>query len=227
LPRNKEQNEQIRRQRKETIIRSALNVYVDKGYAAAEIGDVAKHAGIARGLVYYYFKDKRGLFRELFTYMFDQSIKHVHLHFAQEGFVYEILERFVSSMYMNMLEQSDSVMFFMRMRHDQHELFTPDELKSWNWYIEFMKVIQKALESGMESGEVRRMSPQLLASQYWGAMIHGQIHLRQWKQELQEQGKDKEEIIQLIKRDIEDAVVCVMSLVAPPLQDTSDGDDGQ
>jgi TetR/AcrR family transcriptional regulator len=227
LPRNKEQNEQIRRQRKETIIKGALKVYVEKGYAAAEIGDVAEHAGVARGLVYYYFKDKRALFRELFTYMFDQAIKHVHSHFDQEGFAYEILEKFVSSMYKSMLEQTEGVLFFMRMRHDQHELFTPDELKNWNWYIEYMKIIHSALERGMVSGEIRRMSPQLLASLYWGALIHGQVYLTQLKHELQEQGKSKVEIEQLTKRDISDAVACVMSLVAPPLRENMDGDDEQ
>jgi TetR/AcrR family transcriptional regulator len=225
LPRNKEQNEEIRIQRRETIIRGALKVYVEKGYAAAEIGDVAEQAGVARGLVYYYFKDKLALFRELFMYMFDQSQKHVHSHFDREDPVLEILEKFVSSMYDNMLEQSESVQFFMRMRHDLQELFKQDELKSMTWRVEYIHVIEKTLKRGMESGEIRQMAPKLLAALYWGAVMHGMMYLRQMYQELQDQGKSKAEIAQAIKQDITDAIASCMSLVVPPLQVSSRGDE--
>jgi TetR/AcrR family transcriptional regulator len=220
LPRNREQNEEIRRQRRETIIRGALKVYVEKGYAAAEIGDVAEQAGVARGLVYYYFKDKLALFRELFTYMFDQSQKHLHSHFDKEDPVCEILEKFVSSMYNNMLEQSEGAQFFMRMRPDLNELFNPDELKNLTWnHFENIEVIQNTLKRGMESGEIRRMAPKLLASQYWGVVMSGMMYLRQMNQELQDQGKSKAEIAKTIKQDIKDAIACCMSLVAPPARE--------
>jgi TetR/AcrR family transcriptional regulator len=225
LPRNKEQNEEIRRQRRETIIRGALKVYVEKGYAAAEIGDVAEQAGVARGLVYYYFKDKLALFRELFTYMFDQSHKHIHSIFEREDPVSEMLEKFVSTSYNNILEQSEGVQFFMRMRHDLHELFKPEELKNLTWHVEYIQVIQNTLKRGMESGEIRQMAPNLLAAQYWGAVMHGMMHLRQMNQELQEQGKSKAEIAQMIKQDITDAIASCMSLVAPPMKASSKGED--
>jgi TetR/AcrR family transcriptional regulator len=225
LPRNKEQNEEIRSQRRETIIRGALKVYVEKGYAAAEIGDVAEQAGVARGLVYYYFKDKLALFRELFMYMFDQSQKHLHSHFDKEDPVCEILEKFVSSMYNNMLEQSEGIQFFMRMRHDLHELFKPDELKNLTRHVEYLQAIQNTLKRGMESGEIRQMAPKLLAAQYWGAVMHGMMYLRQLNQELQDLGKSKAEITKTIKQDITDAIACCMSLVAPPLQVSSKGDE--
>jgi AcrR family transcriptional regulator len=226
LPRNKEQNEEIRCQRREAIIRGALKVYVEKGYAAAEIGDVAEQAGVARGLVYYYFKDKLELFRELFKYMFDQSQKHLHSHFDKEDPVCEILEKFVSSMYNNMLEQSEGVQFFMRMRPDLNELFNPDELKNLTWnHFENIEVIQNTLKRGMESGEIRQMGPKLLAAQYWGLVMSGMMYLRQMNLELQDQGKSKAEIAQTIQQDITDAIACCMSLVAPPMQLNSKGDD--
>ncbi|TGV05728.1 TetR/AcrR family transcriptional regulator, partial [Mesorhizobium sp. M00.F.Ca.ET.186.01.1.1] len=90
MPRSKEQNEEIRAQRKEAIMQGALAVYVEKGYAAADIKDVAEHAGVARGLVYYYYKDKRSLFRDLFAHMFQLSNKHTRYHFSQEGTAVEL-----------------------------------------------------------------------------------------------------------------------------------------
>ncbi|MEQ7052394.1 helix-turn-helix domain-containing protein [Paenibacillaceae sp. P-4] len=53
-PRTKEQDEEIRKQRKQEILQAAILVYADKGYSAAEVGDIAAKAGLARGLMYHY-----------------------------------------------------------------------------------------------------------------------------------------------------------------------------
>ncbi|TBL76041.1 TetR/AcrR family transcriptional regulator [Paenibacillus thalictri] len=219
MPRNKEQNEEIRRERKEAIIRSALKVYVAKGYAAAEIGDVAEQAGVARGLVYYYFKDKMSLFRELFVFMFDQSKKHIESHFSSGAPVREQLEGLVRTMHANMLKESDSVLFFMRMRHDLNELFTTDELNKWSWRHDNMSLIRSVIKQGMERGELRAMSHELLASLYWGAVMSGMMHMRHVAQELREQGRSGEEIAELTRCELEDAVVCCMAILNPPMKE--------
>lgn len=223
MPRNKEQNKEIRKRRREEMIRGALKVYVEKGYAAAEIGDVAERAGVARGLVYYYFKDKRTLFRELFNHMFEMSKNHVQSHFCREGDIDRLMEEFVRSMYDNI--QSESSLFFLRARHDLRELFEPEELKQWNWRLEYFRTIQRALEKGMEAGRIRRISSKLLAMQFIGVLMHGFMHLRQLNEELREQGLPEEEIARQIRQDTEDAVACCMSLVSPPAGVKSNGGD--
>jgi AcrR family transcriptional regulator len=45
------------------IIESALNLFVDRGYAATRLGDVAKSAGVTKGTVYLYFANKEELFK--------------------------------------------------------------------------------------------------------------------------------------------------------------------
>lgn len=64
-PRNEEQNQRIRDERREQILQAALEVFAQKGWNAAKIGDVAKTAGLSHGLVYHYFKSKDELFTEL------------------------------------------------------------------------------------------------------------------------------------------------------------------
>jgi AcrR family transcriptional regulator len=44
------------------IIRAALKVFAHKGYYKATVDDIAKEAGIAKGTVYLYFKDKPSLY---------------------------------------------------------------------------------------------------------------------------------------------------------------------
>ncbi|WP_052486949.1 TetR/AcrR family transcriptional regulator [Gordoniibacillus kamchatkensis] len=76
-PRTKEQNEKIREERLTQIRRAAVEVYLEKGFQATEVGDIAKRAGMARGLVYYYYKDKIELFQTMFHYYFDEAKQFV------------------------------------------------------------------------------------------------------------------------------------------------------
>lgn len=47
------------------IIDAALEVFVEHGYAAARLDDIAKKAGISKGSLYRYFNSKAELFKEM------------------------------------------------------------------------------------------------------------------------------------------------------------------
>jgi AcrR family transcriptional regulator len=51
--------------RKQAILEAALTVFAERGYEAARLDDVAARAGVAKGTLYLYFKDKEALFEEL------------------------------------------------------------------------------------------------------------------------------------------------------------------
>ncbi len=49
--------------RPQEITDAAFSVFAEKGYAAARVDDVAKRAGVSKGLTYLYFKTKEELFK--------------------------------------------------------------------------------------------------------------------------------------------------------------------
>jgi AcrR family transcriptional regulator len=51
--------------RREAILDAALTVFAERGYEAARLEDMAKRAGVAKGTVYLYFKDKQALLEAL------------------------------------------------------------------------------------------------------------------------------------------------------------------
>jgi AcrR family transcriptional regulator len=51
--------------RRETILAAALDEFSSQGFTAARLDDVARRAGIAKGTIYLYFRDKETLFEEL------------------------------------------------------------------------------------------------------------------------------------------------------------------
>jgi AcrR family transcriptional regulator len=52
-------------QRREAILAAALDEFSARGYAATRLDDVARRAGVAKGTIYLYFRDKESLFQEL------------------------------------------------------------------------------------------------------------------------------------------------------------------
>jgi AcrR family transcriptional regulator len=58
--RSERQNE-----RRGAILAAALDEFSARGYAATRLDDVAQRAGVAKGTIYLYFRDKESLFQEL------------------------------------------------------------------------------------------------------------------------------------------------------------------
>jgi AcrR family transcriptional regulator len=54
-----------RAERRQVILEAALKEFSARGFAAARLDDVADAAGIAKGTIYLYFRDKEALFQDL------------------------------------------------------------------------------------------------------------------------------------------------------------------
>lgn len=52
-------------ERRAAILAAALDEFVARGFAATRLDDVARRAGVAKGTIYLYFKDKEALFQDL------------------------------------------------------------------------------------------------------------------------------------------------------------------
>jgi len=55
--------------RREAILTAALEEFSARGFEATRLDDVAKRAGVAKGTIYLYFRDKESLFQELIRTM--------------------------------------------------------------------------------------------------------------------------------------------------------------
>ncbi len=51
--------------RRQAILAAALDEFSNRGFAATRLDDVARRAGVAKGTIYLYFRDKESLFQDL------------------------------------------------------------------------------------------------------------------------------------------------------------------
>jgi AcrR family transcriptional regulator len=56
-------------ERRNAILSAALDEFSTRGFEAARLDDVARRAGVAKGTIYLYFRDKESLFQELIRAM--------------------------------------------------------------------------------------------------------------------------------------------------------------
>jgi TetR/AcrR family transcriptional regulator, acrAB operon repressor len=76
-----------------TLLRSALKVFSQNGYASTTLEDVAKEAGVTRGAIYWHFGSKVELYNALMEEYSTQGGRIVQAAAAEGGSLPEILGR--------------------------------------------------------------------------------------------------------------------------------------
>lgn len=71
MPRTTAQYEAIRKESRQKILDAALEVFARHGYYSASVSEIAKTAGISKGLMYNYFKSKEDMLNELMIGMME------------------------------------------------------------------------------------------------------------------------------------------------------------
>lgn len=56
------------------ILQAAFAVVTEKGYFETKVDDVARRAGVAKGTVYLYFKDKPAIYIGLVDWLLEQAL---------------------------------------------------------------------------------------------------------------------------------------------------------
>ena len=86
----------IRERNRELILRAASEEFADKGFAASKTSDIAAKAGVPKPNVYYYFKSKENLYREVLESIIEPLLA-ASAPFNQPGQPGEVLRAYIRS----------------------------------------------------------------------------------------------------------------------------------
>ena len=86
----------IRERNKELIVRAASEEFADKGFAASKTSDIAAKAGVPKPNVYYYFKSKENLYREVLESIIDPILR-ASTPFNADGDPQVVLSNYIRS----------------------------------------------------------------------------------------------------------------------------------
>lgn len=78
-----EKFEALNEEKKKNILNAAMTEFVRGGYEKASMNALVEAAGISKGSLFYYFKNKKTLYLYLFEYCEGLIIKNAHRHIDQ------------------------------------------------------------------------------------------------------------------------------------------------
>lgn len=84
----------IRERNKALILQAASQEFADKGFAAAKTNDIADKAGLPKPNVYYYFKSKENLYREVLESVIERLLK-ASQPFDEDGHPEHVLRDYI------------------------------------------------------------------------------------------------------------------------------------
>jgi len=84
-PRSKADNEIIKQKRREQIILTALEGFAKRGYHRTSISDIAKTAGISKGLIYNYFDSKEDLLMAVLEFVMPKAVDTIFNSIAEKA----------------------------------------------------------------------------------------------------------------------------------------------
>jgi AcrR family transcriptional regulator len=141
--------------RPEEIVAAALEEFVERGFAATRLDDVARRAGVTKGTVYLYFESKEALFRAVIR----QTIVPVIAQgesIAQsfEGSARDLLERLIREYWRLVYETSlagiPKLMMAEAANFPQLARFYYDEVVTRGH-----RLLSSVIERGIKNGEFR------------------------------------------------------------------------
>lgn len=149
--------------RRAQVIDSAIETIAEAGYARASLAQIAKRAGISKGVISYHFSDKHELIQQVVTHIlaaFDAYMRpRVQAERSSSAAMLRVyIESNVAFMRTNRKHVMVLVDVLTNARRPDGELIV-----SADKYCSGESELEQILRRGQRRGEFRRFSPQVMA----------------------------------------------------------------
>jgi AcrR family transcriptional regulator len=153
------------------LLAAALELFVERGYAATRLEDVARRAGVSKGTVYLYFPGKEDLFKAVVREGLVPLLERGEAMVAQhEGSTVELIRELVLGWWegfgLTPYAGIPKLMISECRNFPELGKFYVDEVITRSH-----KLVRAALSLGMERGEFRRMDPEHAARLVFAPLV--------------------------------------------------------
>ena len=149
------------------ILNAAMELFALKGYAGGSIREICQAAGVTKPVLYYHFRSKEHLYRELMLDLFNQTRKNLLRLFQFRGGLRDCLVRYVLSEFQGVKKDPNSVRLLFRM------MFSPEgEYPRFNFVAEFKReraVVAQFIKAKDPRGVAG--NPELISTALMGMML--------------------------------------------------------
>jgi AcrR family transcriptional regulator len=157
------------------ICAAALEVFAEKGFAAAKLDEIARRAGVSKGTLYLYFKDKEDLFRAVVRSAIAPNIEAVTATISSSDAPFPDVVRMFLAAFAER-EARLPIGAVAKMVVGESRNF-PELARVWHDEVASKAIgaIAGFIERAQKRGEVRPGDPRLHAFSLMGPMVLGAL----------------------------------------------------
>lgn len=153
--------EQMREERRKQILESALAVFSQKGFHASNVSDVAAHAGVSQGTIYWYFSSKEELFDAAIMAYFEGFGVEMAAVLQSDGTASEKLRALGRSMDQFVIGAQQVFVAFLGYWASSQD--RQDSAQFWiDLLHEYTDEVVGVIEEGIRSGEFKQVDARAL-----------------------------------------------------------------
>jgi AcrR family transcriptional regulator len=183
---------------KQHLLEVAEGLFIEHGYQAVSIRDIARAGGVTNAALYYYFPNKGALFSEVLAY----HAEKLRTRLEQAGQVGDSSRDRVAAMllaYSQHVAQSRSSLFLLRIKMGKI-----DEQETHRHHLEFVSVMMQPIEDelriAIESGELMAMPEETSPASLLLGLFHGLVQHRRACRDLEITPQDVNLILDIFWR---------------------------
>ncbi|MET3663903.1 TetR/AcrR family transcriptional regulator [Caulobacter sp. 1776] len=157
------------------IVQAALEVFAEKGFAAAKLDEIAAKAGVSKGALYLYFETKEDIFRAVVREAVAPNLDMVEAVLAREEPPFPDLMRGMFE-HLSQVIETTRLGAVAKLVIGESRNF-PELARVWHDEIvsRALTALSKALARAQMRGEVRTGDPRLQAFSLMGPILMGVI----------------------------------------------------
>lgn len=154
--------------KRERILKAAIEVFAAKGFYATRVSEIAKAAGVADGTIYLYFKNKDDVLVSIFEDRIGRLLEVLRQEAAKADTVEERIRRIVE-LQLGLLEGQRDLAEVVTVNLRQSSSL----LKQYAapLFTEYLDVIAGIIRDGQREGSLRDdVNPRIIARALWGGL---------------------------------------------------------
>lgn len=182
MPRNKELNDQMREQRIEQILKTALRLFSKRGLNGTKISDIAVETGMSQGLIYHYYRSKEDIYIEIVRDAFRRLNAAVTILRNMPLSPLDKIKKAVEGLLENLEKSEDSARYHYLIAQAQVTDTTPlkarkiiEENRDFPY-----EVIEEIIREGQSNGAIKKHDPAQMSLVFWntikGLAMHRAVH---------------------------------------------------
>ncbi len=141
-----------------TILDVARQEFVQNGFAATRMQEIADKAGINKAMLHYYFRSKEKLYQEIISQTLNRVIPIFAQSLDQDGDFWTKLERVVGTYVKLLIKEPDLPFFIMSELSQKRESFIIELKKRAQYFPAMRKFIMQIMEE-QSTGKLREVPP--------------------------------------------------------------------